>query len=114
MHERALRSFSRISSSDIFFFLVLSRGRGTDGPGAGLALGGLLGAPSEGAAGVTLAAVAVTVTVVVVVAVEVAVEVTVAVALEAPAAGGGEMGEVAASLVGGGRGKGSITERVYI
>lgn len=80
-----LRSFSRISSSDIFFFLVLSRGRGTEVPGAGLALGGLLGAASAGAAGVTAAA--------------------------APLIGG-EMGDVAASLVGGGRG--SITERVYI
>lgn len=79
------RSFSRISSSDIFFFLVLSWGRGTEGPGAGLALGGLLGAASAGAAGVMAAAADVV---------------------------GGEMGEVAASLVGGGRG--SITERVYI
>lgn len=85
MYKQVLRSFSRISSSDIFFFLVLSWGRGTEGPGAGLALGGLLGAPSEGGAGVTAAAAAV----------------------------GGEMGEVAASLVGGG-GRGSITERVYI
>lgn len=82
-----LRSFSRISSSDIFFFLVLSWGRGTEGPGAGLALGGLLGAPpSAGGAGVTAAAAAV----------------------------GMVMGEVAASLVGGGGGRGSITERVYI
>lgn len=85
MYKQVLRSFSRISSSDIFFFLVLSWGRGTEGPGAGLALGGLLGAPSAGGAGVTAAAAAV----------------------------GGEMGEVAASLVGGG-GRGSITERVYI
>lgn len=80
-----LRSFSRISSSDIFFFLVLSCARGRDGPGAGLALGGLLGAASAGAVGLTAAAAAV----------------------------GGMMGEVAASLVAGG-GRGSITERVYI
>ena len=81
-----LRSFSRISSSDIFFFLVLSRGRGTEGPGAGLALGGLLAPPSAvGGAGTAAEAVA----------------------------AGGEMGEVAASLVGGG-GMGSITDRVYI
>lgn len=51
----------------------------------GLALGGLLGAPSAEGVGVTTVAAAV----------------------------GGEMGEVAASLVGGG-GRGSITERVYI
>lgn len=81
--ERALRSFSKISSSDIFFFLALSCGWGKEGPGAGLALGGLLGAASAGWAGVTAAAAAV----------------------------GGEMGEVAASFVGGG-GRGSITERV--
>lgn len=79
------RSFSRISSSDIFFFRVLSWGRGREGPGAGLALGGLLGAPSAAVAGVTGAAADVV---------------------------GGEMGEVAASLVRGPRG--SITERVYI
>lgn len=47
-----LRSFSRISSSDIFFFLLLSCARGRDGPGAGLALGGLPGAGSAGGAGV--------------------------------------------------------------
>ena len=86
----SLRSFSRISSSDIFFFLVLSRGRGTEGPGAGLAFGGLLVPPSAvGGAGTAAAA-----------------------AVDAVAAGG-EMGEVAASLVGGG-GMGSITDRVYI
>lgn len=80
-----LRSFSRISSSDIFFFLVLSRGRAAEGPGAGLALGGLLGAPSPEGVGVMVEAAAV----------------------------GAEMGEVAASLVRGTE-RGSITERVYI
>lgn len=56
-----------------------------EGPGAGLVLGGLLGAPSAEGVGVTLEAAAVCT----------------------------EMGEVAASLVGG-MGRGSITERVYI
>lgn len=80
-----LRSFSRISSSDIFFFLVLSRERTAEGPGAWLVLGGLLGAPSAGSVGAMMEAAAV----------------------------GAEMGEVAASLVGGTE-RGSITERVYI
>lgn len=80
-----LRSFSRISSSDIFFFLVLSRGRAAEGPEAGLALGGLLGAASPEGAGVMVEVAAVS----------------------------AEMGEVAASLVKGME-SGSITERVYI
>lgn len=80
-----LRSFSRISSSDIFFFLVFSRGRAAEGPGAGLALAGLLGAPSTEGAGVMVEAATVS----------------------------AEMGEVAASLVGGTE-RGSITERVCI
>lgn len=96
MFKSALRSFSRISSSDIFFFLVLSCGRGREGPGAGLALGGLPGAASAGGAGVTAAAAA-----------------AAAVVAAAAVAVGREMGDVAASLVGGG-GRGSITERVYI
>lgn len=63
----------------------MSWGRAAEGPGAGLALGGLLGAPSvEGVGG----------------AAEVA-------------AVGAAMGEVAASLVEG-MGRGSITDRVYI
>lgn len=63
----------------------MSRGRAAEGPEAGLALGGLLGAASPEGAGVMVEAAAV----------------------------GAEMGEVAASLVGGME-SGSITERVYI